>query len=65
MWSSILKCKELIGQGLVWSVGHGNDNSFWYDNWIENRCLRDLLNLDGDVISNPATEVCEFIQNKQ
>jgi len=41
-----MQCKELTRQGMVWNVGDGNDISFWYDNWIENRCLLDLLKLE-------------------
>ena len=45
--------------------GNGNDISFWYDNWIENRCVRDLLNVEDETNLNPRIKVCEFIQNKQ
>ena len=60
-----MKCKELIRQGMIWSVEDGNDISFWYDNWIENCCLRDLLKLDDEANLNPRTKVSEFLQNKQ
>jgi len=62
VWRSIMKCKELIRQAMVWSVRDGNDISFWYDNWIENRCLRDLLNLEDETNLNPRTKVCEFFR---
>jgi len=45
--------------------GDGNDISFYYDNWIENRCLLDLLKLEYQENFNPGMKVCEFIQDKQ
>ena len=38
--------------------------SFWFDNWFENKCLSDLLNLDPDEIINPDMKVCEFIRTE-
>ena len=65
VWKSIMKCKELIRQGMIWIVGDGKMISYWFDNWFENKCLSDLLNLDPDEIINPDMKVCEFIQNQQ
>jgi len=59
-----MKCRDLIQQGMVWMVGDGKDISFWFDNWIERKCLCDLLYLDKDEISNPDIKVCDFIQNQ-
>jgi len=60
-----MKCKELIRQGMIWNVEDGKDISFWFDNWIDKKCLRDLLNLYESEISYPTIKVYEFIQNKQ
>jgi len=59
-----MKCKELIRQGMVRSVGDGNDITFLYDNWIKIRCLRYLRNLEGEDNLNPGTKIYEFIHNK-
>jgi len=50
---------------MVWCVGDDRDILFWLDNWIENKSLLDILRLEGNMISNPAAKVCEFIRNKQ
>ena len=39
--------------------------SFWFDNWIENKSLCELLNMEQDEITNPDMHVCEFIQEQQ
>jgi len=65
VWKSIVKCKDLIRQGIVWLVGDGRMISFWFDNWIENKSLCELLNMDKDEITNPDMNVCEFIQDQQ
>ena len=50
---------------MIQSVGDGKDISFWYDNWIDYRCQRDLLQIADEAITNPRITVSEFIQNKQ
>ena len=35
VWRSIIKCKNLIRQGITWTLGHGHDISFWEDNWLQ------------------------------
>jgi len=50
---------------MIWIVWDGHDISFWYDNWIENQSLRELLNLDDDTSLNPSIKVSDFIRNKQ
>ena len=59
-----MNCRQLIQQGMIWSVGDGKDISFWFDNWIENHKLCDLLDLDRDAIPNPDYRVSDFIQNQ-
>jgi len=49
---------------MVWSLGNGNEISFWYDNWIENRSLIGLLHMEDEIQLNPQTKVSEFIQDK-
>jgi len=65
VWKSIVKCKDLIRQGIRWSVGVGQDILFWFDNWVDNRALLDIMSLDEHMISNPAAKVCDFMHNKQ
>ena len=60
-----MKCKDLIRKGMVWSLGNDNDIYFWYDNWIENRSLIELLNMEDDIQPNIQTKVSEFIQDKK
>ena len=50
---------------MIWIVGDGKMISYWFDNWFENKCLSDLLNLDHDETTNPDMKVCDFIQNQQ
>jgi len=42
---NVLKCWNLLQQGIMWKVGKGDKISFWFDNWIENRSLIDMLEL--------------------
>ena len=64
VWRNIIKCKELIRQGILWTVGDGKDISFWRDNWLENRSLLDLLEIeDHDTVDLDLT-VSNFIEDK-
>jgi len=65
VWRNITKCKELIRQGIAWTVGNGQDISFWRDNWIENRSLLDLLEVEDQETFNSNLKVSEFIEDKQ
>jgi len=64
VWRNITKCKELIRQGIAWTMGNGQDISFWRDNWIENRSLLDLLEVEDQETFNPNIKVSEFIEDK-
>ena len=64
VWQNVMNCRELIQQGMIWLVEDGKDISFWFDNWIENHRLCDLLDLDRDAIPNPDCRVSDFIQNQ-
>jgi len=59
----MLKCRELLRRGIVWKVGKGDNISFWYDNWIENRNLADILNISNENIPKSEAKVNEFIQD--
>ena len=48
-----------------WSIGNGHDISFWYDNWIENKNLIELLNLQDVDGLDPCMKLSEFIQDKK
>jgi len=65
VWKNILKCKELIHQGLIWIVGDGKDIFFWRDNWIENRKLLDLLEIEDHDTMDLELKVSDFIEDKQ
>ena len=32
VWKNILKCRNPIRQGIIWTVGDGTEISFWQDN---------------------------------
>jgi len=32
VWKSLLKCRQLLKQGLGWRLGDGHKISFWFDN---------------------------------
>jgi len=48
-----------------WSVGDGHDISFWYDNWVENKNLIELLNLQDVAGLDPGPKLSDFIQDKK
>jgi len=60
-WRSIIKSKELIRQGIIWTVGDGRDILFWQDNWIENRSLLELLSIEDHDTVDLGLKVSEFI----
>ena len=62
MWKSLLNCKPLPKQGIIWQIGNGNKVSFWHDNWIENKNLIDILEVDEATMPSPHAKVSDFIQ---
>ena len=48
-----------------WSIENDQDISFWYDNWIENKNLIELLNLQDVDGLDPDLKLSAFIQNKK
>ena len=65
VWKNLLKCRKLIWQGLIWTVGNGKDIYFWQENWIETRSILDLLDLEDDDSVDLGLKVNEFIEDKQ
>ena len=45
----------------MWKVGTGDCISFWFDNWIDNRPLIDILDIPEANIEDPTFKVQEFI----
>jgi len=37
-------------------------SSFWFDNWIENKNLIEILGVAKDSVAHPEIKVCEFIR---
>jgi len=50
---------------MVWKVGTGDAISFWFDNWIGDQSLAQLLDIEDISLFDPNTKVSEFIQNAQ
>ena len=46
----------------MWQIRNGDRISFWYDNWIENKNLIEILKVDEATIPNPHAKVSDFIQ---
>ena len=65
VWKNPLKCRNLASQGVIWKLGNGENNSFWYDNWIENKYLIAILGVVEGNTPNPQVEVCDFIQQEK
>ena len=63
VWKSLLNCRPLLKQGLMWQIGNGESISFWSDNWIENKNLIDIIHADEATIPRPHAKVSEFIQH--
>ena len=65
VWRSIIRCKELIRQGIAWTLGNDHDISFWKDNWLDNRSVLELLELHDQDSIDGNLKVSEFIENKK
>jgi len=63
VWKNILKCKDLLRQGLIWTVGDGEDILFWHDNWVTNENLVSLLKLEVQDLTDSNIKVSAFIEN--
>ena len=64
MWRNIIKRNELLRQGITRTVGDGKDILFWQDNWIENRNLLGLLEIEDHHTVDLDLKVSEFIEDK-
>ena len=63
VWKSLLKCRNLLQKGIIWKIGRGEEISFWFDNWVENRNLVEILGVSEDSIAHPEAKVCKFIRD--
>ena len=61
VWRSILQSRVIIRKGIRWKLGNGNNIRFWWNNWIDNTNLVDVLGLDSSTIPNPQIRVCAVI----
>ena len=50
IWQGISKGKEILTQGLQNLVGKGRNTSFWMDNWLEEKPLKDHLFREIDLV---------------
>ena len=65
VWRNIIRCRDLIRQGLIWMLGDGKDILFWQDNWIENRCLLEIMEIENDDTVDLNLKDSEFIENNK
>jgi len=63
VWKNLLKCRNLLKQGIRWKSGRGNNISFWFDNWVDNHNLVELLGIPLDAIPEPNVVASDFINN--
>ena len=63
IWKNLLKCRNLLKQGIRWKIGRGNNISFWFANWVDNHNLIDLLGVPLATIPEPNAMVSDFINN--
>jgi len=56
-----LKSRDLLKKGIIWKIGKGDQFSFWFDNWIEDRNLVDIMEIAEESISQPDLKVGDFI----
>ena len=61
VWRNILRSRSLISQGIRWKVGDGTNIRFWWDNWVDDTNLVNLLDIDPSTPSSPNLKVCAVI----
>ena len=49
----------------MWTIGNGKDIFFWQDNWVENRNILEILDIDDPDSLDLSLKVSNFIENKQ
>lgn len=59
IWSSLLEGKSLLKEGLMWSVGNGEQINFWQDNWIPELPNAKLSSYPGSKLKG--AEVSDFV----
>ena len=57
VWKTVLRSRSLLRRGLRWTVGTGENISFWWDNWVDNSNLVEILGKDSSILSNPECTV--------
>jgi len=58
---NILRSYTLPRKGLRWTVDTGENIRFWWDNWLDNSNLVEILYKDISMLSNSECSVREFI----
>ena len=61
VWKSLLRHRHLLAQGIRWKLGNGHRISFWFDNWLDNCNLLEMLHVQAEDLSQPSVMVAEFI----
>ena len=61
IWRNVLRCRQLLRQGIRWKLGKGDKILFWLDDWLKNRTLLEILGLHVDAVSHPYAKVNKFI----
>ena len=65
VWKSLLNCRDLLRRGIVWKIGNGDKVSFWFDNWLGNHNLVEMLNMSAANVPSLEAKVSDFIlQNR-
>ncbi|KAL6214156.1 hypothetical protein ACLB2K_013594 [Fragaria x ananassa] len=63
-WKGILDFRDLLTQGLRWTVGNGRSINFWTFNWVFPFPLSNLLNDSQKASINWNDSVADFMTNK-
>ena len=56
-----MRNRNLLTSGLTWQIGTGNNISFWFDNWLDTTCLKDIPSWHTFSIPWPEAKVNTFI----
>ena len=60
VWKSVLRSRSLLTKGLRWTIGTGENISFWRDNWLDNSNLVEILGKDSSMLSDPDCTVSDY-----